>query len=98
MFGTEKKSDESDSDSQTPGPSNPQTGTEYDELLVDVRNYVAFGASVDGQATTNELIEAFQHKLPTHQTAIFKAMLSKVCVFSRSSTGEGLWYLKEEFR
>lgn len=99
VFGTDNNSEEeSDQDYPTLRPTNLQPSTEYDELLVEIRNFVAFGAAIDGQASTKELIDAFQHKLPKNQTAIFKSMLSKICDFSRSSNGEGIWHLKGEFR
>lgn len=99
VFGTDENSEEeSDEDYPTLRPTIPQPSTEYDELLVEIRNFVAFGAAVDGEASTKELIDTFQHKLPKNQSAIFKSMLSKICDFSRSSDGEGIWYLKSEFR
>ncbi|XP_055929962.1 DNA excision repair protein ERCC-6-like isoform X1 [Argiope bruennichi] len=78
-------------------PSIPRLTTDHDKLLADLRNYIAFESAICGQATTKELIEAFKEKVPITQTAIFKALLNKLCDFSRTS-GEGTWYLKSEFR
>lgn len=84
---------------QDDGPSpSLTTTTKHDELLADILNFVAIRGSVNGKATTEEIIGAFRHKVPGNQTAIFKAMLKKICHFSKNESGEGLWQLKEEFR
>ncbi|GIY56968.1 DNA excision repair protein ERCC-6 [Caerostris darwini] len=74
-----------------------QLRTEHDELLTDLRCFISFQSAVNGQATTKELIEAFKHKIPISQTAVFKALLTKLCTFSRNS-GDGTWYLRDEFK
>lgn len=71
---------------------------EHDELLVDIRNFVAFQASVDGQATTDELLLGFKAKLPPKDSALFKSMLNQICTFHRDFGSEGIWRLKPEFR
>ncbi|KFP07189.1 DNA excision repair protein ERCC-6 [Calypte anna] len=81
---------------QAPPPC-PGT-TEYDELLVDLRNFVAFQARVDGEASTQELLQEFESKLPAAQSCIFRELLRNVCTFHRSPSGEGIWRLKPEFR
>ncbi|XP_023228465.1 DNA excision repair protein ERCC-6-like isoform X1 [Centruroides sculpturatus] len=83
-------------------PEAPALGskpaTEHDELLVEVRNYIAFGASVDGQATTEELLRVFKDKVPAKSTAIFKSLLNQICDFYRSADSRGIWKLKSDFR
>ncbi|KFM67945.1 DNA excision repair protein ERCC-6, partial [Stegodyphus mimosarum] len=95
VFGTDIASDD---DESSVGPTTSKPATQHDELLVDIRNFIAFRAAVDGQATTKEIVEAFRDKLPIQQNAVFKSLLSKICDFSRSSDGDGIWHLKEEFR
>ncbi|GBL90945.1 DNA excision repair protein ERCC-6 [Araneus ventricosus] len=95
VFGTNNDNDDENESGAT--PSIPRLTSEHDELLADLRNYIAFEGAVCGQATTKELIDAFKEKVPVTQTAIFKALLNKLCNFSRTS-GEGTWYLKSEFR
>ncbi|NWY00353.1 ERCC6 protein, partial [Nothoprocta ornata] len=72
--------------------------TEYDELLVDVRNFIAFQARVDGEASTQEILQEFEGKLPTAQACVFRELLRNLCTFHRSPNGEGVWRLKPEFR
>lgn len=72
--------------------------TEYDELLVDVRNFIAFQARVEGEASTQELLHEFEAKLPAAQSCIFRELLRNVCTFHRNPNGEGVWRLKPEFR
>ncbi|XP_042905022.1 DNA excision repair protein ERCC-6 isoform X2 [Parasteatoda tepidariorum] len=96
VFGTDAPSD--DENESMSSLRRLPAGTEHDDLLVDIRNFVAFGASVDGQASTQEIVDTFKTRLPIHQTAVFKALLSKICDFIRSSGGEGIWHLKSEFR
>nr|XP_056705803.1 DNA excision repair protein ERCC-6 [Euleptes europaea] len=78
------------------GPAQP-AGTEHDELLVDIRNFLAFQAQVDGQATTQELLREFESKLTVEQSCVFRELLRNLCTFHRSTGGEGLWKLKAEF-
>ncbi|XP_070379170.1 DNA excision repair protein ERCC-6-like isoform X3 [Dermacentor albipictus] len=70
---------------------------EFDELLSDLQTFVAFGARVDGQASTSEVLAAFKDKV--HGRApVFKALLSKICEFHRQQDGEGVWKLRPEFQ
>ncbi|XP_077491525.1 DNA excision repair protein ERCC-6-like isoform X2 [Amblyomma americanum] len=72
---------------------------ELDELLADLQTFVAFGASVDGQATTGEVLAAFKNKVHTGgKVPVFKALLSKICEFYRHEDGQGVWKLRPEFR
>lgn len=67
------------------------------ELITDIRNCVAFGCSIDGQATTQELLDVFSTRLPQEETAKFKAMLRQICDLDKIN-GMGFWRLKSEFR
>ncbi|XP_040577120.1 DNA excision repair protein ERCC-6 [Lepeophtheirus salmonis] len=71
---------------------------EGSELLADIRNYVAFQANIDGEATTQELVDRFKSRLPSHKSHLFKALLKQLCDFNRDSFSVGKWTLKEEFR
>lgn len=68
------------------------------DLLADIRNFVAFQAEIDGQATTQEIISRFRDRLPASQTPFFKALLTQICDFHRNNSGKGIWSLKGEFR
>uniref|UniRef100_A0A3Q2NX27 DNA excision repair protein ERCC-6 n=1 Tax=Fundulus heteroclitus TaxID=8078 RepID=A0A3Q2NX27_FUNHE len=82
-----------------PGTSSPPAPpTEHDELLVDLRNFVAFQASVDGEATTQEVLEYFKPRLSQKQAPVFRELLRSICDFHRTSGQEGIWRLKEHFR
>ncbi|NXC45979.1 ERCC6 protein, partial [Penelope pileata] len=81
---------------QAPAPA--PGSTEYDELLVDVRNFIAFQARVDGEASTQEILQEFESKLPAAQSCVFRELLRNLCTFHRSPNGEGVWRLKPEFR
>lgn len=72
--------------------------TEHDELLVDVRNFVAFQAQVDGQASTQEILEYFTPRLTSTQTPVFRELLRNICDFHRLPGQEGTWKLKAEYR
>ncbi|NWQ75227.1 ERCC6 protein, partial [Columbina picui] len=90
---TGHEGDENHHQAPTPAPGS----TEYDELLVDLRNFVAFGARVDGEASTQELLHEFESKLTVAQSSIFRELLRNVCTFYRRPGGEGVWKLKPEF-
>ncbi|CAG5128960.1 unnamed protein product [Candidula unifasciata] len=75
-------------------PDRPQTVEPKDEeLLQDIRNYIAFMATNDGEATTQEIVLNFGKRLPKSDAPKFKAMLNQVCEFHN-----GVWRLKSEFR
>ncbi|XP_064923468.1 DNA excision repair protein ERCC-6 isoform X1 [Columba livia] len=90
---TRHEGDENHYQAPTPVPGS----TEYDELLVDLRNFVAFGARVDGEASTQELLHEFESKLTVAQSSVFRELLRNVCTFYRRPNGEGVWKLKTEF-
>ncbi|XP_068183455.1 DNA excision repair protein ERCC-6 [Antennarius striatus] len=78
--------------------SSPPPHAEHDELLVDLRNFVAFQGHVDGQATTQEVLEYFKPRLTEQQAPVFRELLRSICDFHRTSGQEGMWRLKEHFR
>ena len=81
-----------------PTLSSVSAQEEHIELLTDIRNYVAFGASVNGRASTQEVLSEFTERLPPGSSPLFKSMLSEVCDFHRMPSGEGVWRLRNEFR
>nr|XP_046258191.1 DNA excision repair protein ERCC-6 isoform X2 [Scatophagus argus] len=94
-----EEAEEQEDDSRAPRTSSsPATPTEHDELLVDLRNFVAFQASVDGQATTQEVLEYFKPRLTERQAPVFRELLRSICDFHRTSGQEGIWRLKEHYR
>ncbi|KAM7385649.1 hypothetical protein PAMP_001723 [Pampus punctatissimus] len=90
-----EEADEMAAESTSSPPAPP---TEHDELLVDLRNFVAFQAHVDGQASTHEVLEYFKPRLTQEQAPVFRELLRSVCDFHRTSGQEGIWRLKERFR
>ncbi|XP_032693656.1 DNA excision repair protein ERCC-6 [Lontra canadensis] len=75
----------------------PPSTTEHDDLLVDMRNFIAFQARVDGQASTREILQEFESKLSASQSCVFRELLRNLCTFHRTSSGEGIWKLKPEY-
>uniref|UniRef100_A0A8C4Z018 ERCC excision repair 6, chromatin remodeling factor n=1 Tax=Gadus morhua TaxID=8049 RepID=A0A8C4Z018_GADMO len=78
------------------GPPPPPT--EHDELLVELRNFVAFQAAVDGQASTQEVLGHFTPRLSQQQAPVFRELLRSLCDFQRASGQGGMWRLKESYR
>ncbi|KAM4730444.1 DNA excision repair protein ERCC-6 [Anableps anableps] len=94
-----EEEEEEENGPEAPGTSSPPVpATEDDELLVDLRNFVAFQASVDGEATTQEVLEYFKPRLTQKQAPVFRELLRSICDFHRTSGQEGIWRLKEHFR
>ncbi|XP_077586427.1 DNA excision repair protein ERCC-6 [Stigmatopora nigra] len=93
-----QQEEEEDEDDEGPGNSRAVPNTEHDELLADLRNFVAFQAQLDGQASTQEMLEYFKPRLSPKQAPIFRELLRSICDFQRTSGQEGLWRLKENFR
>ncbi|XP_045734246.1 DNA excision repair protein ERCC-6 isoform X1 [Mirounga angustirostris] len=75
----------------------PSSTTEHDDLLVEMRNFIAFQARVDGQASTHEILQEFESKLSASQSCVFRELLRNLCTFHRTSSGEGIWKLKPEY-
>ncbi|CAG2065651.1 unnamed protein product, partial [Timema podura] len=71
---------------------------EHTELLTDIRNYVWYGGTTSGRATTAEIIQQFQERLPQGSSPLFKFLLQEVCEFHRLPSGEGVWQLRAEFK
>ena len=78
--------------------SNLLTSDSDNELIQDIRHFIAFQANVDGVASTDELLEKFKDKVPREDTAKFKQMLREICHYAKDDSGQGLWRLKEEFQ
>uniref|UniRef100_A0A8C4TWE2 DNA excision repair protein ERCC-6 n=1 Tax=Falco tinnunculus TaxID=100819 RepID=A0A8C4TWE2_FALTI len=91
---TGNEGDENHQQAPTPALSSTEGG----ELLVNMRNFIAFQARVDGEASTQELLQEFESKLPAAQSCTFRELLRNLCTFHRSPNGEGVWRLKPEFR
>jgi hypothetical protein len=70
----------------------------FTKLADDLRNFVLYGASKIGQASTEEIVEHFKKKLDKKVSIKFKAILKKLCYFTRTAFGVGFWKLKDEFR
>ncbi|KAE8591723.1 hypothetical protein XENTR_v10018547 [Xenopus tropicalis] len=85
-------------DENETGTGVPSAGTtEHDELLADMRNFIAFQARVDGEASTQELLQEFENKLSQKQSCVFRELLRRLCTFHRNTDGTGVWRLKPEF-
>lgn len=67
------------------------------ELIEDIRSFIAFMGDTNGQASTQELMTNFGPRLPKSDSAKFKAMLLQICEF-RKVEGIGVWKLKPDFR
>ena len=95
----------SDLDDQphTSGATAAPTGAKADvsqeqrEFLRELRNFIAVQANVNGQATTDEILHHFNHRVPAGGVAVFKSLLNEICTFYRQS-GRGIWQLKEQYR
>ncbi len=93
-----KYESESDSEQNNNEVTSFGLNSECETLLADIRNYIAFQSKTNGEATTQELLEAFKSKLPPHQSAVFKSLLYQLCDFYRNSDKVGVWKLKSDFR
>lgn len=57
------------------------------------------GASVDGQASTQEILSTFRDRVAEKDAPVFRNMLKKLCeFFRRGATKDGIWRLRGEFR
>ena len=92
-----------DEQSHVIGATVPPTGAKADvsqdqrEFLRELRTFIAVQTNINGQATTDEILHHFNHKVPAGGVAVFKSLLNEICTFYRQS-GRGIWRLKEEYR
>ncbi|XP_062591329.1 DNA excision repair protein ERCC-6-like [Saccostrea cucullata] len=87
----EEEEDEGDNSSSTVIDSDSY------KLISEIKNFILFGCSMIGKASTQEILDEFGPKLPPSNSSLFKAMLNKICVFERNN-GIGFWKLRNEFR
>ncbi|XP_013912099.1 PREDICTED: DNA excision repair protein ERCC-6 [Thamnophis sirtalis] len=97
LTGSQQRADPAEGSFQHRIPGAPTAPTEHDELLSDIRSFMAFQAQLPGQASTREILQEFGSKLTTQQSCVFRELLRSLCTFHRQSGGEGLWKLKAEF-
>ena len=71
--------------------------TDNMELITDIRNFISFQGSVDGQATTEEILSEFKTRIDPTDSVTFKSMLKEICNFDKNN-GVGLWQLKQQYR
>lgn len=68
------------------------------ELMADkIREFLLNQTSNRGEAQTDELLEFFKKTFESEKTALFKAILYKLCELQRRGD-KGFWRLKSEFR
>ena len=84
-------------DNEDEDTSLPMVDDESFKLISELKNFILFGCSVIGKASTQELLDEFGAKLPPTDSPKFKAMLHKICNFEKVN-GIGFWKLKSEFK
>ena len=65
-------------------------------LLKDIQTFML--QRQDNLVSTDEITAFFQTRINKGQNVLFKELLKQVCSFEKSSTGQGNWSLKQEFR
>lgn len=93
-FGALGDSDEEERDRDYEGRAR-DTGA--DEMADKIREFVMFKSANGGEAQTDEMLDFFKSNYPPDKTAIFKALLYKICEFQRRGT-KGFWTIRSEFR
>lgn len=71
--------------------------TGADEMADRIRQFVMFESVRNGEAATEEMLDFFKNNYPPEKTAIFKAILYKICGFQRRGT-KGFWTVRSEFK
>ncbi len=81
-----------------PDNESSSVSLEQADLLSDLRNFVAFQAQRDGEATTAELMARFSSRVPAKDSPLFRALLNQICTMHKAPMrGESTWKLKPEF-
>ena len=77
--------------------SSLDVSEEHRDFLRDLRDFVALRGSINGQATTDEILHKFSTQIPSGGAAVFKSLLNQICTFYRQN-GRGIWRLKDDYR
>lgn len=72
-------------------------GAGAEDMADKIRDYLLFKCARYGEAQTDDLLEFFKTNFNPDKTAIFKAILYKMCKFERRGD-KGFWVLNTEFR
>lgn len=72
-------------------------GAGAEDMADKIREYLLFKCARSGEAQTDDLLEFFKANFNPDKTAIFKAILYKMCKFERRGD-KGFWILNSEFR
>jgi hypothetical protein len=77
-------------------PTSTAANDEGLTLIRDLKNYLLKRQ----QTTTNTIIKHFQQRLSSKPDLIpkFKSLLKEIAILQRTSSGLGIWILKDEFR
>lgn len=73
------------------------SGTGAEEMADKVREFLLFKSARRGEAQTDELLEFFKSHFKPDMSAVFKALLYKMCDLNRRGD-KGFWTIKSEFR
>lgn len=87
-------SDEEERDKDFEGKAD---GTGAEDMADKIREFVLFKGARNCEAQTDEILEFFKNNFKPDKTAVFKALLYKMCEFHRRGD-KGFWTLKSEFR
>ncbi|GFR85606.1 DNA excision repair protein ERCC-6 [Elysia marginata] len=98
-LGTTAEDDDNDEEDEflrpdRPAPQLTTIDSKDEDLLKDIRDYIAFMGAKDGEASSQEIVLNFGKRLPPAEAPKFKAMLQQICDLQAG----GIWKLKAEFR
>lgn len=68
-----------------------------DGMAGKIRDFVLHQTAIRGEAQTDELLDFFKRSFEPEKTALFKAILYKLCELHRRGD-KGFWKIKPEFR
>lgn len=68
-----------------------------DDMAEKIREFIIYKSANNGEAQTDELLDFFKDNFEADKTAMFKAILYKMCEFQRRGK-TGFWKLRTEFR
>lgn len=89
--------DDVEENPQEDDSSTPIIDDDSYKLISEIRNFIMFECRTMCNAMTQEILDEFGPRLPTSDTAKFKAMLKSICDFEKVD-GLGYWKLKNVFR
>lgn len=96
-FNAPAESDDEEEEQRNQDFEGKAAGTGADDMVDKVREFILYKSARPGEVQTDEILAFFKNNFKPDLTAVFKAILYKMCEFQRRGD-KGFWLIRSEFR